>query len=98
ESVWCLFIARGAQRLAAVQVWFRGGAHRDYLILHRAATGGAVGVRPARWWVRSLASASISGNLDLRKQEHAKRLEAALTAIDPAKLGETNRKVAAPGP
>jgi hypothetical protein len=59
EGVWCLFIARGAQRLAAVQVWFTGGAHRDYLILHRAATGGAVGVRPARWWVRSLASAAI---------------------------------------
>jgi hypothetical protein len=31
---------RGSLRLAAVQIWFAGGARRDYLIGHRGATGG----------------------------------------------------------
>jgi DNA invertase Pin-like site-specific DNA recombinase len=88
NRVWCLFVARGAQRLAAIQVWFTGGAHRDYLVLYRAGTGGAVGTRPARWSVRSLASAAVPGKLDLRKSEHAKRLEATLTALDLTALGD----------
>jgi DNA invertase Pin-like site-specific DNA recombinase len=73
ESVYCLFAVRGALRIAAAQVWFAGGSHRDYLILHRAATRGAVGDRPARWWVRSLA-ATAPGPLDLRKQKDAAKL------------------------
>ena len=86
ESVWCLFVARGARRIAAVQVYFPGGQRRDYLVLHQPATGGAVGDRPARWWVRSLAGMAKPGELDLRKPAHARRLEAALAALEPATL------------
>jgi DNA invertase Pin-like site-specific DNA recombinase len=79
ENVWSLFIVRGKWRIAAVQLWFTGGAHRDYLILHRAANGGSVAVRPSQWWCRSLASAA-PGKLDLRKPGHAVRLD--LTTAD----------------
>ncbi len=78
----CLFLGRGAHRLAAVQFWFAGGEHRDYLILYKPATGGSVGERPARTWVRSLADAAALGPLDLRKAAHAKRLEVALLAVE----------------
>jgi DNA invertase Pin-like site-specific DNA recombinase len=88
ESIWCLFVARGAQRLAAVQVFFRGGARRDYFILHRPATGGAVGARPARWWAHSLADVAALGKLDLRKPANARRLEKALLAADLASAAD----------
>jgi DNA invertase Pin-like site-specific DNA recombinase len=81
EGCWCLFVARGATRLAAVQIWFAGGAHRDYLILHKAATGGSVGVRPIRWWARSLGEVS-PGKLDLRRREDVRQLEVALATAD----------------
>jgi DNA invertase Pin-like site-specific DNA recombinase len=86
EGFWCLFLARGSWRVAAVQVWFTGGARRDYLIVHRAATGGAVGERPSRWWARSLADVAAPGELDLRRPEHARRLEKALAGVDLAGL------------
>jgi hypothetical protein len=82
KEIWCLFIgferpARGsATRLAAVQLWFEGGSHRDYLIHHRPATGGSVGIRPARWEVRSFASKA--GEFDLRNRKHAAELERVL--------------------
>jgi DNA invertase Pin-like site-specific DNA recombinase len=88
EGVWCLFLGRGPWRVAAVQVWFTGGARRDYLILHRAATGGAVGARPAQWWARSLATVIKPGAMDLRKREHAADLEQALAGIDLDDLAE----------
>ena len=45
-EIWCLFLARdgsmsGRDRLAAVQVWFQGGSHRDYLILYQGGAGGS---------------------------------------------------------
>lgn len=55
-------------------------------MLHRGGAGGAVGTRPSHWWARSLASATDTGKLDLRKPEHARKLEAALAVIDPAML------------
>jgi hypothetical protein len=82
EGVWCLFVGRGRQRLAAVQIWFTGGARRDYLILHRPAQGGALAPRPADWWVRSLASVPQAGDLDLRKRGDARELERVLEAVD----------------
>jgi DNA invertase Pin-like site-specific DNA recombinase len=90
EGMWCLFVARGAQRLAAVQVYFRGGARRDYLILHRPATGGAVGTRPARWRAWSLADVAGPGDLDLRKRKDARELEKSLLALDLAALEQVN--------
>lgn len=82
DGVWCLFTRSGARRLAAVQLHFLGGARRDYLILYKPATGGAVGVRPALWWTRSLADVAKTGPLDLRKRADANNLEAALLALD----------------
>jgi DNA invertase Pin-like site-specific DNA recombinase len=76
KGVWTLFIRRGATRIAAVQMWFEGGGSRDYLVVHRSATGGSVGVRPARWWARSVKREGEP--LDLRKPEDAARLEAVL--------------------
>src|SRR5262249_6034550 len=65
----------GSLRVAAVQVWFAGGAHRDYLILHRRATGGSVRARPARTRVWSFAEAAPGADgLDLRKPRDAARL------------------------
>jgi hypothetical protein len=86
EGVWCVFISRGATRLAAVQVFFHGCACRDYLILHRGATGGAVKARPSQWWARSLASAVKPGELDLRRRKDAAALERVLTGLDLEKI------------
>jgi DNA invertase Pin-like site-specific DNA recombinase len=78
KDVWCVF-ARGATT-AAVQVHFKGGAVRDYLIVHRRGTGGAVGDRKATWDVESEPFAAV-GPLDLSRRAHARRLEAALQRI-----------------
>src|SRR5262249_16104991 len=42
DGIWCLFVVRGATRLAAVQMWFVGGGHRDFLIVSKKAQGGSV--------------------------------------------------------
>jgi DNA invertase Pin-like site-specific DNA recombinase len=81
-GIYCLFMARGRLRLAAVQIHFTGGQRRDYVILHKPATGGSVGERPARTWCKSLAAVVKPGDLDLRDPEQAKQLEATLTAVD----------------
>jgi hypothetical protein len=83
EGIWCLFMGKGSWRLAGVQVWFVGGAHRDYVIAHKPATGGAVGERPAQTLVRALADAGKLGPLDLRKRADARKLEAALATLEP---------------
>lgn len=73
ESVWCLFPGGRGWRAAAVQVRFKGGAGRSYLIGHRP--GGRSRFSP---WapvteVRSLAVAEmpgLGGELDLREKAH----------------------------
>lgn len=79
ESVACLFMASPAAkftRLAAVRVQFKSGTHRDYLITARAQNAAAN--RSATWAVASFADAGLP-SLDLRKPEHAARLEKAIT-------------------
>ncbi|HXD88757.1 MAG TPA: recombinase family protein, partial [Urbifossiella sp.] len=39
ESMWCLFVGGRPERLAAVQVFFRNGKHRDYVIVARPQRG-----------------------------------------------------------
>jgi DNA invertase Pin-like site-specific DNA recombinase len=91
ESIWCLFVPRGAKRLAAVQIWFAGGKkRRDYLILHKPAKVNAVMRREGGWLSRSLADVTALGPLDLRKPSDAQRLERLLAAID-LKLLEPRR-------
>jgi DNA invertase Pin-like site-specific DNA recombinase len=87
EGVWCLFVARGATRLAAVQIWFTGGARRDYLILRQPAKANGSARKEAQWWVRSLATVAKPGDLDLRKRDHARRLEKALAGAVLGDLG-----------
>jgi DNA invertase Pin-like site-specific DNA recombinase len=84
EGIWCLFVGRGSVRLAAVQLFLSGGAVRDYLIYHKPATGGSVGVRPARRHVRSLKD--IPGGADLRQREDARAYEAELREWDLAEF------------
>jgi hypothetical protein len=74
-GIWCLFVARGRWQYAAVQVWFTGGSHRDYLIRH-ARTPGSPGVA-----TRSFVAPGADG-LDLRKPNHARRLERVLAKLD----------------
>jgi DNA invertase Pin-like site-specific DNA recombinase len=69
-------------RIAAVQAWFIGGTHRDFIILHKSGTGGIVGTRPSQWWAGSLADASKLGSLDLRRREHVRQMERLLQSID----------------
>jgi DNA invertase Pin-like site-specific DNA recombinase len=82
SEAWLLAVPRGLDRLAAVQIWFAGGEHRDYLIVHRPPLRTPQFRRPGGWWARSLADAAALGDLDLRKPTDAKKLEAALAALD----------------
>ena len=66
---WILTVARGRDRLAVVQLWFQGGAtHRDYLV---AYVGGELSQE-------SEAMPTLPHGLDLRRPDHAARLEKAL--------------------
>jgi DNA invertase Pin-like site-specific DNA recombinase len=82
EGFRCLFVGRDSWRLAAVQAWFIGGVHREFLILHRPAIGGAVGSREAQWWARSLAEATGQGALDLRRKRDVLALTKMLSKVD----------------
>jgi DNA invertase Pin-like site-specific DNA recombinase len=88
DQVWLLVVARGNTRACVAQFWFKdGGRHRDYLIIHRRALGGMAarqigGDRSAQTSVEDLASVVKAGDLDLRKRDHAARLEKALAAVE----------------
>jgi DNA invertase Pin-like site-specific DNA recombinase len=91
SAIWCLFVAGEGtmsrrHRLAAVQIWFQGGAHRDYLILYQGAAGN-VANRERQWWVRSFADVGAAGGFDLRQKGDAAALEKALAQI-PLPQGE----------
>jgi hypothetical protein len=88
ESVWILVVPLGFDRLAAVQVYFKGDGRRDYLIMNRRTRSNQKVHIPTRWWARSLAGVVQEGSLDLRKPEHSARLQAALEALDVADLEE----------
>jgi DNA invertase Pin-like site-specific DNA recombinase len=93
EQVLCVFVSRGplkrgGLRLAAVQVRFNGGEHRDYLIAHRQ---GYAGRREPETAVRSFADAGV-GPLDLRKPADAARLVRQLAAFDPAAAAPGGRR------
>ena len=75
ESVWCLFLPGRGHRLAAVQVWFRGGGHRDYLIAHKRAGNNRRITWPTKTEVRSFAVDAVPRDLDLRDDTTAARLE-----------------------
>lgn len=86
EGVWAVFAGRRKGKLAGVRVQFVGGVHRDYLIAYKPEHVGYGGRRPARWWVRSFADVAAPGDLDLRRRDHAARLEKVLARLDPSAL------------
>jgi DNA invertase Pin-like site-specific DNA recombinase len=106
KGVWLLVVARGADRLAAVQIHFTGGtARRDYLILHRPAKANARartegGVWVATWPLdRNQAKAGEmvptgSEELDLRRRADVLALEAELLERDLDDLKSKMRRVA----
>ncbi len=78
-GIWVVIVRQGKQCLCGMQMWFRGGnQRRDYVILHKPGTRYTEG----NWCARSLASVAKSGDLDLRRPEDARALEAALLAVD----------------
>jgi DNA invertase Pin-like site-specific DNA recombinase len=81
EIVPCVFVHRGARDLAAVQVFFSGGGCRSYLILSRAGWSNGTTQRERRWEARSFKDAGLDGGLDLRRADHATRLERALASV-----------------
>src|SRR5262249_31328430 len=71
EDIWLLIVRRGGTQLCAAQVFFVGGAHRDYLIVNCLAGNR----RPGSWSARSFATVAGKADIDLRKQADAKKVE-----------------------
>jgi hypothetical protein len=80
NEIWILVVpVSKAKRLAAVQVFFESGARRDYLI-HSQDAGYC---RKGGWTARSLPP-EVTANLqlDLRRKNHAERLEKVLMKME----------------
>jgi DNA invertase Pin-like site-specific DNA recombinase len=79
EEARLLHVKRGCYLLAAVQFFFVGGAVRHYLIGYRYAGNN----RPQRWWLTDPTRDDLydPADLDLRKPDHAARLEKKLAAV-----------------
>ncbi len=83
DSVWVLVVPHAAERRIAVQVWFTGGERqRSYLMLGRPRRKNAPPDEREEWPCVSFAGAGVSGKLDLRRRDHAARLEKALAKLD----------------
>jgi hypothetical protein len=79
ESVTVLAIADGNPKVRrAVRVQFHSGGHRDYIIVAKAKHG----EKPATWWAKSLASAGVAGEIDLRDRADVAEVERFRAAAD----------------
>jgi DNA invertase Pin-like site-specific DNA recombinase len=79
DKAMVLIVRRGSWLLCAVQLFLTQDGHRDYLIAYQAAGRG----RKGGWTCRSLAPELTAGlQLDLRRREHAAKLEKALLKLD----------------
>jgi DNA invertase Pin-like site-specific DNA recombinase len=83
ETIAVLIVSRGSWRLCAAQVWFHGGAHRDYLLRYRTAAH-----RRPEQRLPPLDDRFEFGEdaLDLRRKEDTAALESLLTTTDLATL------------
>jgi DNA invertase Pin-like site-specific DNA recombinase len=88
EEGWVLLVRRASYQLAAVQLYFAGGAHRDYLIVIQPAAFR----RPGGRWRDSLATAADAKELDLRRSEDAAALEKVLAEMDLEKFRTEDRR------
>jgi hypothetical protein len=71
----------------AVQVYFAGGAHRDYVIVYQSAGFH----RPGGWWALSRKRGPLRGELDLRDPAQARQLAEALAETDIEALAGARR-------
>jgi DNA invertase Pin-like site-specific DNA recombinase len=84
-------VPRGRDRLVALQVWFHGGRHRDYLIYHRSPRANFAGREEGCWWARSGVRGQLRGELDLRDPAQARQLAEALAGADVEALAGERR-------
>jgi DNA invertase Pin-like site-specific DNA recombinase len=94
ESIVLLVVPEKLTRVAAVQVWFHGGSHRDYLILHKHGRNGRQAYPPVRV-AQSLTDAGLTGAaaaFDLRRPADAAALAKVLGEMDLAELAGESEK------
>jgi DNA invertase Pin-like site-specific DNA recombinase len=78
QGIWCVFTGSPLRRRALVQVWFKGGASRSFLITHRSARGNPKA--PADTQIISLAELAGAPVPDLRERALALQLEKLLAS------------------
>ena len=89
ESIWVLILPGRGLRIAAAQVWFKSGAHRDYLIGYRVGVANKKsGATKTESWSRSFAESGLKDGLDLRTPSDAVLLERVLLRALPAMTGK----------
>jgi len=94
DGVWCVFAGSAMRKVAAVQVWFKGGSHREYAIHYRVRYGSDNKTRTPEVATRTFRDFGLPSGWDLRQPGDVTQLEAALTralAENVAKR-ETGRK------
>jgi DNA invertase Pin-like site-specific DNA recombinase len=87
EEIRVLIVPRASHRLCAMQVFFRGGGRRDYLVWYQAKAR----CRPGGWVARSLPADIAPGDLDLRRGADAVALRQLLFEIDIKLLADAMR-------
>jgi hypothetical protein len=88
SEIWLLVVPRRLNRLAAVQIYFKGDGRRDYLITHRPAHHSFAGRKEAAWSCHSLTTRVKASKLDLRNRDDAQTLESFLIGVDLKALNE----------
>jgi hypothetical protein len=77
ESAQLLIVPRSGCTLAAMQFHFKGAGVRHYVVYYKPARNHVRGGS----WCDSLATVYDPADLDLRRRDHAARLERALAAV-----------------
>jgi hypothetical protein len=76
-----LVVPRGLTRLAAVQVFFANDGRRSYLVAYTPPHQSFAGRKDGRWHARGFADVAGAGALDLRRRDHAEKLEKLLARV-----------------
>jgi DNA invertase Pin-like site-specific DNA recombinase len=93
EDIRLLIVPRGRARLCAVQMQFKGGQRRAYLVYYRSAQRPGGKPIPAELRRCSLNDVVALGAIDLRDRGHAARLEKALEAVPVDRLLSLMKKL-----